>query len=66
MADHSPPPTGTMTGGRQSTVLRVMAGVGGGMGAAPMPILMVCTTTYPGPQISLGFGGTGGIIVIIP
>ena len=62
----SPPATETMTGGRHSTVLRSKVGVGGGMACAPRPILMVCTTTHPGPQITLGFGGGIGMVVNIP
>ena len=49
-----------------TNVLRCTAGVGGGMIGAPMPISMVCTTTHPGPQISLGFTGRGGMVINIP
>ena len=66
MVDSSQQPTGIMTCGRQATVLRSAAGVGGGMGAAAMPISMVCTTTHPVPQIGLGFTGGVGMVMNIP
>ena len=68
MVTSSQQQTRTMTGGRQATVLSGAAGVGGGIvcgRAAPMPILTVCTTTHPGPQIKLGFTGTIGIVLNI-
>ena len=64
MVTNSQQQTGTMTGGGQATVLRGTAGVGGGIGAAPGQILMVCTTTHPIPQIALGFSGGIGMVMI--
>ena len=64
MVNNSQQPTETTTSGRQSTVLRCVARVGGG--TAPGPISMVCTTTHPGPQIPLGFSGGIGMVVDIP
>ena len=66
MADNSQQPTEIMTSTRQATVLRCMAGVGGGIGSAPVPILMVCTTTHPGPQMTLELCGGIGMVVNIP
>ena len=67
MVTSSQQQTGIMTGRRGSTVLRGLVGVAGGMGCtAALPILMVCTTTHPGPHISLGFCGTIGMVVNIP
>ena len=65
MVTSSQQPTETMYGG--ATVLRRTAGVGGGITiAVPGPILMVCTTTHPGPQIELGCGWTIGMVLYIP
>ena len=69
MVTNSPPKTGTMTGSRTTTVLRCTARLGGGMVRAGLtvagPILTVCTTTHPGPQISLGLSGWIGMVCII-
>ena len=65
MVTNSQQPTTTMTGRCGATVLSGTAGVGGGIGTAPMPILTVCTTTHPGPQIKLGFTGRIGMVGII-
>ena len=62
----SQPTTGTTTITRHTTVLSCVAGVGGGIGTAEMPILTVCTTTHPVPQIELGLGGTIGMVMVIP
>ena len=66
MVTNSQQQIGIMTGGRHTTVLRCMAGVGGGIAGAPWPILMGCTTTHPVPQIILGFGGKIGTVIVIP
>ena len=49
MVNSSRPQIQIMTGNRQSTVPRRMVGVGGGTATAAWPILMVNTTTHPGP-----------------
>ena len=68
MVPSSQQQTGKMTVTRQSTVLSGTAGVGGGMGTttATSPILTVCTTTHPVPQIELGFSGGVGMVINIP
>ena len=63
MVTNSQQQTGTMTC-RHGTVLRCVAGVGGGIDGALGPILMVCTTTHPGPQMTLGFTGGIGMVGI--
>ena len=60
MVTNSQQQTGIMT------VLRCVAGVGGGIDGAPGPILMVCTTTHPGPQMTMGFTGGNGMVLDIP
>ena len=49
-----------------SNVLRSVAGLGGGLGGAAIPIQMVTTTTHRIPQSQLGFGGSIGMASDIP